>query len=63
MEFLSVIDRKRDEIIKLANTVWENPEIAFKEYKSSAAIISFPYRLCSRGEYDSSESEAVWQTL
>lgn len=41
MEFLSVIDRKRDEIIKLANTVWENPEIAFKEYKSSAAIISF----------------------
>ena len=41
MDFLSVIDAKKDEIIKLADTVWENPETAFKEYKSSAAIISY----------------------
>ena len=41
MEFLSTIDTKQDEIIKLADTIWENPEIAFKEYKSSGAIISY----------------------
>ena len=40
-DFLSAIDAKQDEIIKLADTIWENPEIAFKEYKSSAAIISY----------------------
>ena len=41
MDFLSAIDNKQDEIIKLADTIWENPEIAFKEYKSSAAIIDY----------------------
>ena len=41
MDFLSVIDDKQNEIIKLADTVWENPELAFKEYKSSAAIIAY----------------------
>ena len=41
MDFLKTIDDKKDEIIKLADTIWENPEIAFKEYKSSAAIISY----------------------
>ncbi|MBR2723523.1 MAG: amidohydrolase [Lentisphaeria bacterium] len=41
IDFLSAIDAKQDEIIKLADTIWENPEIAFKEYKSSAAIISY----------------------
>ena len=41
MEFLSTIDAKQDEIIKLADTVWENPETAFKEYKSFAAITSY----------------------
>ena len=41
MEFLSAIDRKRDELIKLADTVWENPEILFKEYKSSAAVMDY----------------------
>ena len=41
MDFLSTIDAKQNEIIKLADTIWENPEIAFKEYKSSAAIIDY----------------------
>ena len=41
MDFLSTIDAKQDEIIKLADTVWENPETAFKEYKSSGAIIEY----------------------
>jgi hypothetical protein len=27
MEYLSVIDRKTQELFKLADTVWENPEI------------------------------------
>ena len=40
MEFLKTIDDKQNEIIKLADTVWENPELAFKEFKSSAAITS-----------------------
>ena len=31
MEFLKTIDAKQDEIIKLADTIWENPELAFKE--------------------------------
>ena len=41
IDFLSEIDRRQDDIIRLADTVWENPETAFKEYKSSGAIISF----------------------
>ena len=38
MEYLSVIDRKTQELFKLADTVWENPEILFREHKSSAAL-------------------------
>ena len=38
---LSVIDEKRDALIKLAATVWENPETAFREFKSSAALKDF----------------------
>ena len=41
MEFLSVIDRKLEELVKLADTVWENPEILFKEYKSSAILTEY----------------------
>ena len=41
MDFLTAIDDKRNEIIQLADTVWENAEIAFKEYKSSAALIEY----------------------
>lgn len=41
MEFLSTIDRKQDELIKLADTIWEYAEVAFKEYKSAAAITSY----------------------
>ena len=41
MEFLKTIDAKQDEIIKLADTIWENPELAFKEYKSSEALTSY----------------------
>ena len=38
---LSVIDEKSDALIKLAATVWENPETAFKEFKSSSALKEF----------------------
>ena len=41
IDFLSEIDRRQDDIIHLADTIWENPETAFKEFKSSGAIISF----------------------
>ena len=41
MEFLSVIDAKKDEIVKLADTIWESAEIAFKEYKSFEALTSY----------------------
>ena len=41
MEFLSTIDRKQDELIKLADTIWEYAEVAFKEYKSAAALTSY----------------------
>ena len=41
MDFLSTVDAKKDEIIKLADTVRESAEIAFREYKSSAALISY----------------------
>ncbi|MBO5822642.1 MAG: amidohydrolase, partial [Lentisphaeria bacterium] len=41
LKFLSAIDRKQDELIKLADTVWENPEILFKEFKSSAAVMDY----------------------
>lgn len=41
MDFLSAIDENKEEIIQLADTIWENAEIAFKEYKSSAAIMDF----------------------
>ena len=37
-DFLSAIDAKQDEIIKLADTIWENPEIAFKEYNERQNI-------------------------
>ena len=38
---LSVIDEKSDALEKLATTVWENPETAFKEFKSAAALKDF----------------------
>ena len=41
LEFLTEIDRRQDELIRLADTVWENPETAFREVKSSQALISF----------------------
>ena len=41
MEFLSIIDRKRQELFALADTIWENPEILFQEYKSSEALTSY----------------------
>lgn len=41
LDFLSVIDERKEEIIQLADTIWENPETAFKEFVSSSAIISF----------------------
>lgn len=40
-DFLNTIDLKKDELIKLADTIWENPEIAFKEYKSMAALTDY----------------------
>ena len=40
-EFLNTIDRKADEITALADTIWENPELAFQEYKSEAALVSY----------------------
>lgn len=39
--FLSVIDSEKENLISLADYVWENPELAFHEFKSSAALISF----------------------
>ncbi|MBQ7652628.1 MAG: amidohydrolase, partial [Victivallales bacterium] len=39
--FLSAIDRSQDSIIALADTIWDNPELAFREFKSSEAISSF----------------------
>ncbi|MBR2364980.1 MAG: amidohydrolase [Lentisphaeria bacterium] len=41
MDFLSVVDAKKEEIIQLADTVWDNAETAFKEYRSSAALIAY----------------------
>ena len=38
---LSVIDEKREALTGLAATVWENPETAFREFKSSAALKEF----------------------
>ena len=38
---LAVIDEKSDALLGLAATVWENPETAFKEFKSSAALKDF----------------------
>ena len=40
-EFLSVIDTESENLIRLADTVWDNPELAFKEVKSSAALKDF----------------------
>ena len=40
-EFLSEIDLRQNDIIHLADIVWENPETAFREFKSSGALISF----------------------
>ena len=40
-EFLNTIDRKAGEITALADTIWENPELAFQEYKSEAALVSY----------------------
>lgn len=39
--FLSAIDRNQESIIALADTIWDNPELAFREFKSSEAITSF----------------------
>ena len=39
--FLTAIDAASDKINKLADTIWDNPETAFREYKSSEALISF----------------------
>ena len=39
--FLTAIDEASDKIIKLADAIWDNPETAFREYKSSEALISF----------------------
>ena len=39
--FLSAIDRNQESIIALADTIWDNPETAFREFKSSEAITSF----------------------
>lgn len=38
---LSVIDEKGEALTKLAATVWENPETAFREFKSSGALKDF----------------------
>jgi len=38
---LAVIDEKRDALIKLAATVWEHPETAFREFESSSALKEF----------------------
>ena len=39
--FLSVIDSEKENLIKLSDYIWENPELAFHEFKSSAALIAF----------------------
>ena len=36
--FLNVIDEKREELQETADYIWENPELAFTEYKSAAAL-------------------------
>ncbi|MBO4648435.1 MAG: amidohydrolase [Lentisphaeria bacterium] len=41
MDFLSAIDHQREELIRLADTVWAHPETAFREYESSGALKSF----------------------
>ena len=38
---LSVIDEKQEALTGLAATVWSNPETAFREFKSSAALKDF----------------------
>ena len=40
-DFLNEIDIRQADIIRLADTVWDNPETAFKEYISSGAIKAF----------------------
>ncbi len=39
--FLTAIDNEQEAIIALADTIWHNPETAFRETKSSEAIVSF----------------------
>ena len=36
-----VIDRERDELRALSNEIWQNPELAFKEYKAVSALTGF----------------------
>ncbi len=40
-DFLNTIDSKQNELNKLADVLWENPETAFKEFKSMAALTSY----------------------
>ena len=35
------IDRERDELRALSNEIWQNPELAFKEYKAVSALTGF----------------------
>ena len=41
ISFLNAIDNASDRLIQLADTIWDNPETAFREFKSSAAIKTF----------------------
>ncbi len=38
--YLSEIDRNRDLLDKLSDYIWDNPELGYREFKASAAIIN-----------------------
>jgi aminobenzoyl-glutamate utilization protein B len=40
-ELIAWVESKRDDFIRLSDTIWEHPEIAFKEFKASAAQAKF----------------------
>jgi amidohydrolase len=36
-----VIDRNKEQLMELSDTIWQNPELCFKEYKSVAVLTDF----------------------
>ena len=35
------VDENKSELISLSRNIWENPELAYKEFKSSAILTDF----------------------